>query len=113
MSNIEHIAETLAVDFTAAVKAANKAKQAKIDSISAALDESEAERTLGLAEVRRLQEDAAKIAAESLRMAERVESTYRESIRMIHAELAELRGPSAVTGRGKVRAISGGRQLEN
>lgn len=108
--DIEHVAELLTVDFTATVKAIKKARAAKVDGITSAMEEAEAERTEGLAEVRRLQEEAARMAAESLRMAEKVEAYFASDIRAIKRQIDELRGPSVAAGRGRVRAIAGGHQ---
>lgn len=106
--DIEHVAELLTVDFTATVKAIKKARAAKVDGITSAMEEAEAERTEGLAEVRRMQEEAARMVAESLRMAEKVEAKYASDARAIMRQIAEMRGPSVTASRGRVRAIAGG-----
>jgi hypothetical protein len=99
--DIENIAETIATEFTAAVKASNKAKQAKVDEVLTGLADANAARDEGLHEVRRMQEEAAKIVAESLRLGEKIEAKYREDMRSVEAALNELRGPTVVTSRKK------------
>lgn len=101
--DIERIADTLSVDFTAAVKAANRARTEKVNAILGAMESAEEDRRTGLAEVRRLQEEAAKIAAESLRMAEKVESAYREALAEITQDLNGLRGRKALPREGQKR----------
>jgi hypothetical protein len=101
MSDIEQIAETIATEFTAAVKASNRAKQAKIDGLMSEFSEADARRMEGLGEVRRMQEEAAKIVAESLRLGEKIEAKYREDMRSVEAALNELRGPTVISSRKK------------
>jgi cell division septum initiation protein DivIVA len=111
MSTIESIADTLVTDFSAAVRAASKAKAQLVDNIMASLDDAEQERLEALAEVRRMQEEAARIAAESIRLAERAEAKYRDKKRDVMAELNELRGPPPLSSRAAMRAIPGGKQV--
>lgn len=113
--DIEHVAELLTVDFTATVKAIKKARAAKVDGITSAMEEAEAERTEGLAEVRRLQEEAARMAAESLRMAEKKAKADRT--RKKHIGITRSKNPMPF-GRGSrlKRKIGGGvvlRQMED
>ena len=96
---IEQLADTLTVEFTAAVKAANRARAAQVDAIIGAKHAADEARRKGLAEVRRMQEEAARMAADSLRLAERVEAKHREAEDAILAMIAELRGTPAIAGR--------------
>ena len=109
MSSMDKIAETLAADFTAAVKASTKATRAAIDGITARIEDADAARSEGLAEVRRMQEDAARIAADSLRLAEKIEGAYRDEMRAVLTGLNALRGPALVASHDRPRAIAGGR----
>ena len=97
--HIEQLADTLTVEFTAAVKAANRARAAQVDGIIGAKQAADEARRKGLAEVRRMQEEAARIAAESLRLAERIEAKHREAEDSILAMIGELRGTPAIAGR--------------
>jgi len=97
---IEQLADTLTVEFTAAVKAANRARSAQVDAITGAKQAADEARRKGLAEVRRMQEEAARLVAESLRVAERVEARHREAEDDILAMIGELRGTPAIAGQG-------------
>lgn len=111
MSDMEAIAQTLANDFTATVKAAKRAQVAAIDGILSSIEDAQQARTGSYAEARRLQEDAARMAAESIRISEKADDKFWQDMQEAKAALNELRGP-AVTSRPKVRAITGGKQAE-
>ena len=99
MSDMEQIASSMMTDFVGAVKATEKAKRQQIDNIAGMIADAEEARSIGLAEVRRMQEAAAKMVAESLRAAEQDEDAYRDAMRAARAALNEMRGPAMVTGR--------------
>ena len=110
MSTIESIADTMVTEFSKAVRAAGKAKAQQVEDIITSIDEAEHERMETLAEVRRLQKEAARIAAESIRLAERAEAKYRDAKNAVMAELNDLRGPP-LSSRATMRAIAGGKQV--
>lgn len=96
MSDELAIAETLAVDFTAAMKAAQKARNAAVDGIEEAVRDANSARMSGLAEVRRMRDDAAQIE-------EKTESDYRAAMTRCLDSLAGLRSGKKF----KVTCLSG------
>lgn len=111
--DIVQIAETIGTEFQAAVKAAEAAKAVAVDDIGRRLTEAEDARQAGIAKVRKMREDAARILSESIALEEQTEANFRTAQREIRESLADLRGASPVlkpvTKRG-MRAIEGGKQ---
>ena len=105
MADIDQIANMIATDFTAAVKAANKSRQMQAQNILAKIEDADAERRKGLADVRRMQEAAAKTVADSIRLAEKTEDRFHEAMREAQAELAALGGPSKIDKPGEAPAL--------
>lgn len=110
--DIEQLAETMQNEFLSAAKAIKKAHIAAVDNVASAIAQAEEARNAGLAEVRKMQEEAARMAAESLRRGEEVEATYREAMRAAVSDLNDMRGPQAIGGRARVRSIAGGKAAE-
>lgn len=112
--DIVQIAETISTEFQAAVKAAENAKAVAVDDIGRRFDEAEEARLAGLAKVRKMREDAARLVSDSISLEEQTEATYRASQRQIRDSLAELRGSAPalkpVTGKRGMRTIEGGKQ---
>lgn len=112
--DIIQIAETIGTEFQAAVKAAEAAKAVAVDDIGRRLEGAEEARQAGIAKVRKMREDAARLISESLTLEEQTEANFRTAQREIRDSLADLRGSSPVlkpvTGKRGMRAIDGGKQ---
>lgn len=111
--DIVQIAETISTEFQAAVKAAENAKAVAVDDIGRRMDEIEETRQAGLAKVRKMREEAARILSDSLAVEEQTEAAYRAAQRQVRDSLAELRGSAPalkpVTGKRAMRTIEGGK----
>lgn len=105
MTDIETIAETLAVDFTAAVKASGKARAQAVDDITEARWCAEKKRRDGLAAIRKMREQAGELIAESIRAEEALEAAWRSDQAEIDMMMADLRGAKLGNGR-KLKAIA-------
>jgi hypothetical protein len=110
MSSLDEIASTIATEFTAAVRAESKARAQQADDVITAIGEALQQRSDDLAEVRRLQEEAARIAAESIKLAEKAEARFSDLMRAALRDLNAMRGAAPLPARAKVRAITGGKQ---
>ena len=112
--DIVQIAETISTEFQAAVKAAEAAKAVAVDDIGRRMDEIEETRQAGLAKVRKMREDAARLVSDSISLEEQTEANYRVAQHQIRDSLAQLRGSAPalkpLTGKRGMRAIEGGRQ---
>lgn len=95
-TDLEAICRVIEHDFPAAVKAANKAQVAALDNVLSAVDDAAERYRQARNEARKMQEDAARIAAESIRMIERADEAYWKDMRAAKALLNELRGPAPV-----------------
>lgn len=104
--DIEDVASTLTNEFTAAVKAAQKAKHAAIDQIQEMRQQAAEDRAAGLARVRQMREDAGRLIAESLREEERIEAHYRSAQSEIDVAMNELRGPQRLAAPKKAPKLA-------
>lgn len=105
--DMEAIARTIAIDFPAAVRAEKKAQSLAIDAVLEAVQDAQDRRAVKVMEARRMQEEAAKIAASSIRLIEQADEEYWTAMRAATSELHKLRGPS-IASRADSLAIGDG-----
>jgi len=99
MSDIEQIARSMMTDFMGAVAATEKARRQQIANIMDLKSDALEKRRIGESEVRRMQEEAMRIVAESLRLGEKIVSQFDDDMRHVEAALNDLRGPAVIAGR--------------
>lgn len=107
--SMDKIADTLAHDFTAAVKAETKDRQAAISVIMTQIAESNTARAEGLKEVSELLDEADRIFDEARRKHAVTEDAHQAAQRDVQVALNTLRGPALVASHDRPRAIAGGK----
>lgn len=104
------VAETLSLDFTAAVAAEERLVALALHDVAERLRDAEQRRRAALGQEKLKREEAARIIAESLRAEEKVEAAWREALAGIETCLGQLQGARLGTNPTLFKVLAGGRE---